>query len=48
MGASADSAEQCDQMAKISFQYWAINFNENLVNIVKIHPVRFKIMPKTK
>ena len=26
----------CDQMAKLSFQYWAINKNENLSNLIKI------------
>ena len=31
---------QCDQMAKLSFQYWAINNNENLSNIIKTCPIR--------
>ena len=34
---------QCDHMAKLSFQYWANNNNENLSNVIKIWPIRFRI-----
>ena len=35
-------------MDKLYFQYWAINSNENLSNIIKICPIRYKILPNTK
>ena len=39
---------QCDQMAKLSFQYWAINKNEILSNVIKICPIsRYTTLPNT-
>ena len=37
---------KCDQMTKLAFQYWAINNNENLSNIIKTYPISFKINPQ--
>ena len=39
---------QCGQMAQLSFQYWAINNNENLSNIIKFCPIRVNILPNIK
>ena len=39
---------QFDQMAELSFRFWAINSNENLPNIIKICPIRLKILPNVK
>ena len=39
---------QCDQMAKLSLQYWAISNHENLSNVIKICPIRVNILPNTK
>ena len=40
--------EQCDQMAKLSFRFRAINNNENLSNVIKICPIMFKKIPNAK
>ena len=43
---------QCDQVTTLSFQYWAINNNEKLYNIIKNCPIclqkfaQYKISPK--
>ena len=39
---------QCDQMAKLSFQYWANNNNENLSNVIKICPIRLRFLTTIK
>ena len=39
---------QCDHMSKLSVQYWAINKNEILSNVIKICPIsRYTTLPNT-